>query len=57
MWIPNDLATCALIKILWEYHCGIHGYEPYPPKPVKEEWVRTPTQLKIIELSKKLPKR
>lgn len=47
MFIPNDLATCALIKILWDYHTGNHVSNP---KPIRPEWVRNPIQEKILAM-------
>jgi hypothetical protein len=49
MYPPNDTATCALAKILMDFHSGNTMHLRYP-KPVKPEWVLTPDQEAIRAL-------
>lgn len=53
LMLPDDLATCALIGILWNYHRESHGY-PLPPKPTRPEWVLTPAQEAVRDLAARI---
>ena len=53
MYPPNDPATCALAKILMDYHSGNTMHLRFP-KPVKPEWVRTPAQEAVRELAARI---
>lgn len=53
MWPPDDLATCAYIKILWDFHCGQYGIPKACTRVTKPEWERNEIQKKLVELSKK----
>lgn len=52
LYLPDDRATCAFIKILWDYHCGQHDIPKKLTKVSKPGWERTPTQEKIRKMSK-----
>ena len=47
LMLPDDVATCALIKILWDYHCGQYGIPPVYTRKSKPEWERTALQEKV----------
>jgi hypothetical protein len=50
MFLPNDLATCALIKILWDFQ------NPTPPRKWENDpkWALTPAQEKCRELAARI---
>jgi hypothetical protein len=53
MYPPNDRATCALAKILMDFHSGMTMHLRYPPA-VNAEWVLSADQEVVRELSARI---
>jgi hypothetical protein len=49
MFLPDDMATCALIVILWNYHCGMYGYPQKSKNTSKPEWEVNPVMVRIAK--------
>lgn len=48
MYPPNDHATCALIQVLWSYHCGQHGIvHPNAKRITRPDWMPNPILVAI----------